>query len=88
MNRLSRLVGIFAALIAAMAVANELRYPRGLRSWRGQVAGVPYNLQPSRRGIATSMWNPHGRVLMPQPFGVGWTINLPALLRRLNLWPA
>ena len=39
-----------------------------------------------RENIFRTMWNPEDdRLLPPKSFGIGWTINLHATLRRLGL---
>jgi uncharacterized membrane protein len=52
---------------------------------RGKVFGVlPYDFESlSLEKLRDRMWNPASdRILVPQAFGVGWTLNLAALKRR------
>jgi Family of unknown function (DUF5808) len=60
------------------AVVKELRTPAEERTWHGTVAGfVPYDLRPpTARRFRERWWAPDDeRVVVPQPFGVGWTVN-------------
>ena len=52
---------------------------------RGKLFGVvPYDFErPSVHKVRDRMWNPaDDAVLVPQPFGVGWTFNFASLKRR------
>ena len=89
MTRLQRIVSVLGLGLVIAALVNELRTPRGLRAWRGNILGVPYNFRipGSLDELARTHWNPEGKVIVSQPIGVGWSINIPGLLRRFNLWP-
>ncbi|MGH3911770.1 MAG: hypothetical protein ACRDRM_13175 [Pseudonocardiaceae bacterium] len=82
MRRAPLFIGV--GLVVA-AVATELRKPVGQRSWQGYVAGVvPYNFRlPQPAQMQRSMWE-SDRLLIPRSFGVGWSVNLPAVARRLR----
>jgi hypothetical protein len=85
MSAIARLVRAGALGMLVAAIARELRRPAGERTWHGRVAGVvPYDLRPPTVDrVLERVWNPdEPRVLVPQPFGVGWTVNLARLLRR------
>ncbi len=88
LQRLAAAVGIGLVLAA---VAQELRKPREARTWHGTIAGfVPYDFRtPIGPRVRERMWAPEDPgVLVPQAFGVGWTLNfgrLAALLRRRSL---
>jgi hypothetical protein len=61
------------------AVVKELRTPAEERTWTGVVAGfVPYDLRrPTPERFVERLWAPDDeRILVPQPFGVGWTLNV------------
>jgi Family of unknown function (DUF5808) len=80
-------VRLAAAVLTAMAVAQELRKPADRRRWHGIVAGyVPYDFRlPSAARFRSRMWAPEDpRLVQPQAFGVGWTLNLGRLLRLLR----
>jgi hypothetical protein len=52
---------------------------------KGKLGGVvPYDFdRPSVQKLRDTWWNPGSdRILVPQAFGVGWTVNLAALKRR------
>ena len=71
--------------VVAAAVLKEMRKPRADRHWHAQLAGfVPYDFRlPSLDRLRSALWNPDSsHVLMPPVFGVGWSVNFGALLRR------
>jgi hypothetical protein len=82
---LVRLIG-FGLLVTALV--KELRTPAEERTWHGIVAGfVPYDLRvPTVQRLRERLWAPDDeRLFTPQPFGVGWTVNVGrvvALLRQ------
>ncbi len=52
---------------------------------KGELFGViPYDFErPTFAKVRERLWNPKSDdILVPQVFGVGWTINLAALKRR------
>ena len=64
--------------LMGLAVTQELRKPSSQRTWEGRVAGfVPYDFRaPTADRVRSSLWNPKDpRLVTPQPFGVGWTLN-------------
>ena len=89
MAKKSKLASLGRVLILATtiaAVVGELRLPPKERTWHGVVAGfVPYDFRvPTLDRMRRSWWNPEDqRVLTPQVFGVGWTLNLGRLV---ELW--
>lgn len=79
-------VTIFA--LALVAVFKELEKPEEKRRWHGKVAGfVPYDFRlPSIDRLLEAYWNPYEkRVLTPEVFGIGWAINIYALLENLGI---
>ena len=79
-----------AAVITATlaAICQELEKPKAERKWHGKVAGfVPYDFRlPTVERVKAAYWNPHEhRVFTPRAFGVGWAINLYALLENLRI---
>lgn len=84
---LSRLIQ--AAMVAATvaAVFQEMEKPREQRKWHGKVGIVPYDFRvPTFERIRDAYWNPADpRILTPEPFGVGWAVNLPTLLLKLGV---
>jgi hypothetical protein len=76
-------VALAAALVGA-AVVRELRKPADERTWEGRLAGVlPYDLRPPTPArFRSRVWNPDDeRLIVPQVFGIGWTLNLGRLFR-------
>ena len=75
-------------LLVAAAVANELRKPAAERAWHDRLGGVvPYDFRrPTWARVKQTFWNPESDlILVPHVFGVGWSINVGGLLRRLGL---
>ncbi|MGH2821265.1 MAG: DUF5808 domain-containing protein [Actinomycetota bacterium] len=71
-------------LLAGAAVAQELRKPEDEREWNGRVAGfVPYDFRvPTVERIRERLWEPQQkRLVAPQVFGVGWSMNLGRVAR-------
>lgn len=47
------------------------------RDSTGEMFGIPYNFQsPKLTRLLKSYWQPGKGMLVPKPFGVGWTLNL------------
>jgi hypothetical protein len=78
-------VGVAAGLSAA-AVGQELAKPKEARTWKGTVAGVPYNFRLDEWPEATNeFWNPESeKILVPHTIGLGWGVNFAALKRRVE----
>lgn len=80
------LVRIATIVVGVLAVAQELRKPRGEREWHGAVGPVPYDFRkPTLDRLRSRMWSPESPLIQPRAFGVGWTLNLGravAALRR------
>lgn len=71
----------------AATVLGEPRKPAREPTWHGLVAGVvPKDLRPLAAGrLRERLWNPAGPLVGPQALGVGRSLNLGALARRLAL---
>lgn len=74
------------AIVAAIAVAQELRKPPGERTWQGKVADlVPYDFRkPTVERFRDTYWNPDGPILPGKAWGVGWALNLGAVKKLLR----
>ncbi|MGH2496430.1 MAG: DUF5808 domain-containing protein [Ktedonobacteraceae bacterium] len=75
--------GALIGLLVTLAVRDQLRLPPGERTWHGSIAGrIPYDFRlPTVERIRATFWNKDtARILVPQAFGVGWTINFYPLL--------
>ena len=83
---LTRIPLLVTAAAVGTALVTELRTPEQHRTWHGEVWGfVPYDFRPPTpaRSRAT-WWAPDGAILVPQMFGVGWTVNIGALVALLR----
>ena len=78
-------VGVAAGLSAA-AIGQELAKPKEARTWKGTVAGVPYNFRlEDWPESANEFWNPESeKILVPHTIGLGWGVNFAALKRRME----
>jgi hypothetical protein len=66
-------------LLVAAALRDQLRLPPEERTWHGKIAGrIPYDLRPpTAERIRSTFWNKDtSEILVPQAFGIGWTLNL------------
>ena len=77
---------LLAAVLAIAAVIKELRLPKEKRTWHGALGGfVPYDFRmPTFNKIKTTFWNPDGTIVVNRVFGVGWTINLGAIVAKVR----
>lgn len=81
---------IRTAVVGAVlgALYTELRKAPEERTWNGKLLGViPYDFRiPSIERLRQAYWNPRSpKVFTDRPFGVGWSVNIPTLLRRLGV---
>lgn len=84
----TRILEATAITLALVAVCQELEKPKAERRWYGTVAGfIPYDFRlPTIERFKEAYWNPYeSRIVTPEAFGIGWAINLYALLERLRL---
>lgn len=75
-------------LTVAAALTNEFRKPAAERHWHDRLLGVlPYDFrQPSWERVLHMVWDVQSnQIVVPQVFGIGWTINVGGLLRRVGL---
>ena len=88
MNRecFTRILQVTAITLTIAALCQELEKPKEERKWHGRVGFVPYDFRlPTIERLKESYWNPHNsRICTPEVFGIGWAINLYALLERLR----
>jgi hypothetical protein len=82
-------MGVMTGLTAA-AVGQELAKPADERTWKGTIAGVPYNFRVNEwSDIAAEYWNPASEeILSPHAIGIGWGINFAAVARRAQAFVA
>jgi hypothetical protein len=94
MKTLRREAGAFTWLVRMLiggavvaALYKELHLPPEERTWHGRLFGfVPYDFRlPTPRRVFGAWWDPGTeRLFNDQPFGVGWTVNLPVALRMIQ----
>ena len=77
---------LLAAGLVIAAVVKELRRPKEDRTWHGALGGfVPYDFRmPTVEKIKGTFWNPDGAIVVDRVFGVGWTINLGAIVAKVR----
>lgn len=69
------------------AVYQELRRPPAERTWNGRVLGlIPYDFRvPTFQRLRDAYWDPGtDRIFSDHVFGVGWAVNIPVAIRRIN----
>ena len=81
---------IRTAIVGAVlgALYTELRKAPEERTWHGKLLGVvPYDFRiPSLERLRQAYWNPRSpKLFTDRPFGVGWSVNIPTVLRRLGV---
>ena len=76
----------FLAAAGGLLFLGRLMQGRGVQPY-GRFMGLPYDLRPPTVDrIRESFWAPDDpRVLKPHAFGIGYSLNLGALARRLGL---
>ena len=65
--------------LVVLALREQLRLPAAERTWHGRIWGrIPYDFRlPTAQRIRAAFWNRQtAELLVPQPCGIGWTINL------------
>ena len=79
LSRLRKLTSLFAVITVIYALKTRQSHGRFLR--------VPFEFRvPTPQRIRQRLWNPDEESMVtPQAFGVGWTLNLYQVARRLGL---
>jgi hypothetical protein len=88
LHDLASVVRTLLVLAAAGAIYRELRLPPAERTWHGRLLGVvPYDFRiPTLSRLRDAYFNPDSdRIFSPEPIGVGWAVNVAAVLRRLGI---
>jgi uncharacterized membrane protein len=79
--RRSGLISWLAAGLTVAAVVRELRLPADERTWHGRILYVPYDFRiPTLERLRERFWAPDQPLIVPQLFGVGWSINVGRLV--------
>ena len=78
LGKLRVLTRIFALAAVVYAVKNKRSH--------GRLLGVPFEFRvPTARRLRQRWWNPEDpRILTPQVFGVGWSLNAYQVMKRLG----
>lgn len=79
-------MAVLGALVGA--IWHELSKPPAERTWNGRLLGfVPYDLRlPTLTRLRDSYFNTRSAALFTsQPVGVGWSVNIAAVLKRLGI---
>ena len=81
---------LLALALAIAAVIKEMRLPKEQRTWHGALGGfVPYDFRmPTLEKTKSTFWNPDGPIVVNRVFGVGWTINLGAIVAKVRSLPS
>ena len=81
-NPLNVVVGTAAATLIGGAVIQQFNLPANERTWHGTIAGIPYDFRfPTVERLRNTFWNQDtSRILVPQAFGLGWTLNFYPLV--------
>ena len=79
-------VKVLVAVLVVAAVIKELLVPKEDRTWHGTLGGfVPYDFRmPTVEKIKGTFWNPAGPIVVNRVFGVGWTVNLGAIVAKVR----
>ena len=77
------ITGITALM--GLAIREQMRLPKEQRTWHGTLFGIPYDFRrPTIERLCETYWNKEtARVLVPQFFGMGWTVNFYPLINPL-----
>jgi hypothetical protein len=77
------------AILMGLAIREQLQLPREERTWHGTLLRIPYDFRwPTKERLLATFWNKEtANVLVPQFFGLGWSINLYPLINPPTLQP-
>ena len=70
------------AVLMGLAIREQLQLPPEERTWHGTLYGIPYDFRrPTIERLREAFWNKKtAQVLVPQVFGMGWSINFYPLI--------
>jgi hypothetical protein len=76
------ILSVLFLVYVAIAITQQLQRPPEERTWYGKIAGIPYDFRiPSVERLRATFWNKDtSQILLPQAFGIGWSINLYPIL--------
>ncbi|MFN8532143.1 MAG: hypothetical protein U0556_01175 [Dehalococcoidia bacterium] len=84
---LNRIVIVIALVVTGAAIVQELLKPADQRLWHGKALGVvPYDFRPPTfERLRRAFWDTNNpNILTPHAVGVGWSVNIPALVSTLR----
>jgi hypothetical protein len=87
LNALGSIVRMLALAAVGGAIYQEMRKPPAERTWHGTLLGVvPYDFRmPTPAKLVNAWWNPSSKQIVGDPaFGVGWSLNVAALVDRFQ----
>ncbi len=86
MKGLSRLIRLIGIMLVIAAIADQLRRPADERTWTGNILIFPYDFRiPTAGRFLERWWNPDDeRILTPDVFGVGWSVNLFQVMKHFK----
>ena len=81
-----RLLQAAVITVTIAAVCQELEKPEEERHWHGKLGFIPYDFRmPTVARFKESYWNPeNSKIFTSEPWGVGWAINVHALLEKMR----
>jgi hypothetical protein len=73
--------------VTIAAVCQELEKPREERRWNGKLGVVPYDFRiPTIARLKQTFWNEENdRIFTKTAFGIGWGVNIYALLEKMRM---
>jgi len=84
---LIRMIEAAVITITLAAVCQELEKPSEERRWHGKLGLIPYDFRmPTIERFRDTFWNPEdNRIFTTQVWGIGWGVNLYALLEKMRI---
>jgi hypothetical protein len=85
--RFQRFTSVLGLALVVASLIRELRLPPAQRMWHGALFGrIPYDWRPpTPQRMLDAFWQPRSTsVVCPTVFGLGWSVNLAALLRPIR----
>ena len=84
---LIRMIEAAIITVTLAAVCQELEKPQEERRWHGKVGFIPYDFRiPTMERVKELCWNPDdNRIFTPGLWGIGWAVNIYALLERMRV---
>jgi len=84
---LIRMIEAAVITVTLAAVCQELEKPLEERRWHGKLGLIPYDFRiPTIERFRDTFWNPEdSRIFTTQLWGIGWGVNLYALLEKMRI---